>query len=404
MKVKKIVIARMANADYNTGEDAILTSMIHTLSKSREYEITVLSDDPARIRNQYGIKAVESGMKNLLKVMLVIARSDFFIWAGGHMLQDQSSALDVPFHLLRVFWAKITGIPVILYAVGIGPLDTKIGRFFAKKCLNRVDLIITRDKKSKDIIDDIGVINSNVHVTADPAFLVSPTKNTFENIVHKYKIDDDKPKVFIAPRKAFYKVHGFLPATIRLKLNLMPKMFYKKYPVFKKRVAKICDYLISKYDAQIIIYPMDTASNPRDDIVCREIYNLIENNNSKFLIEENITAREVLEMLGRMDLVVSQRLHGLILSSIMNVPMFGISTTGQKDKCRSFMKQINQENFCVDADVIADYLNSSEVTGIIDDLWSKKKEIQEELRTNIQLLKEASLVNEQLIMKFINER
>ncbi len=404
MSKSKIVIARMAHADLNKGEEVLLASILQSLALIGDFDITVISDFPEKVRAIHKVRAVRAGLKNIIEVMMTIRQADFFIWGGGHMLQDQSSSLDVPFHLWRVFFAKMVGVPVILYAVGIGPLQTRIGRFFARIGLGITDLIIVRDENSKFVIEKLGVNNRRVHIAADPAFLVNPDDAIVDKIKQKYMIKNGKPLVAIAPRKAFYKVSGFLPATIRIKFNLMPHIFYRKYPAFKKQIAVLCDYLISKFGVQIILLPMDVASNPRDDLVCKEIFELMSHKDSALVLTDELSASETAGLIKKMDLVISQRLHALILSSSMNVPMLAIASTNKYDKCRKFMENINQNKRCIDAENVVDDARNDSIFKLIDNTWESRSQIQKELESEINLLKERASLSANLMDSFLSNR
>jgi polysaccharide pyruvyl transferase WcaK-like protein len=112
--------------------------------------------------------------------------------------------------------------------------------------------------------------------------------------------------------------------------------------MLKRKIALICDYLVNRFDAQILFLPMDVAENPRDDLTCRAIFDLMEKKQDAFLLEPGLNPSEVSGLIKAMDLVISQRLHALILSCSMNTPMIGIPSTGKHDKCTMFMKDIGQ--------------------------------------------------------------
>jgi polysaccharide pyruvyl transferase CsaB len=399
----KIVIARMANADFNKGEEAILTSLLKSLSQMGDADITVLSHCPNRVTLVHNVRAVYTDLKNIFKIIRIISKSDLFIWGGGQMLQDHSSFLDVPYHLIRVFFAEMMGVPVTLYAVEIGPLDTKIGRFFARLALNKCDLIILRNKESKELLEKIGVLMPRIFVTADPSFLISPDESVFERIAMNYGIEDDRCIIGIAPRKVFYKVRGFLPATLRLKLNLMPSSFHLKYSKFKEKLAQIADYLIEKYNAKIIFIPMDVAKNPRDDLVCMEVVSLMKNKNNTIILKEELSPEEVAGIFKKMEFVIAQRLHALILATIVNVPVIGIAASQGHDKCRIYMNTIGQGSKCVDADEIIDDIKEEKVFRLIDDTWLRRKELKSELKPKLEELKKKSLSNAILVEELIKK-
>lgn len=149
----------------------------------------------------------------------------------------------------KYFFAQALRIPIILYGVETGPINTKMGSFFSTKALKRIDLMLVRNRRSEAVLKTIGGNNPNVRITADPAFLVSPEKRLVDRIQERYGIEHDRPLVGVATRKAFYKVIGLIPAALRQKLNLMPRGFHERFSLFKRRMFQICDCLVSKFDA-----------------------------------------------------------------------------------------------------------------------------------------------------------
>ena len=308
----KIIISRMKNADFNIGEQAVLSSLITDLSTLENTDIGVLENPAKSVQQQSQRNSSSFSLQNLIRNLRSISKANVLLWGGGNMLQDQSSSLDVPYNLINVFWAQILGIPVILYGVEIGPIDTRIGAFFSKKAVDKIDLILVRNYRSGKVLKRIGAKTSCVHITADPAFRVSPDPEILGKIEHKYGIRDDRPLIGIAPRKAFYKVSGLLPATLRLKLNLMPRGFFEKFLLFKQKMAQVCDYMVDKFNAQILFLPMDVARNPRDDIVCQELREMMVKKKDAYLLEPGLTPSEISGLIKAMDMIISQRLHALI--------------------------------------------------------------------------------------------
>jgi len=400
--LNKILISRMKNADFNIGEQAVLSSILKDLSKLNGSKVEVLENTEKSLKQKYGIKASHSYLPISLKTLRSISKANVLVWGGGNMLQDQSSSLDIPYHLINVFLAQVLRIPVILYGVEIGPINTRIGTFFSKKALNRVDLILVRNKRSESALKRIGINNPNIYITADPAFLVSPDQQIFDRIKNRYGIRDDRPIVCIAPRKAFYKISGLIPATLRLKLNLMPRDFHAKFYLFKLKMAQICDYLVREFQAQILFLAMDVAKNPRDDLVCREILDMMVRKKDAYLLNPGLNPSEVSGIIKAMDLVISQRLHALILSCCMNTPMVGISTTGEQDKCKMFMEDIGQGNRCFDASSIIDENKKNTFFALLDETWKNRETINNELRFKAHDLKEKASMNIELLSRYLN--
>jgi len=356
------------------------------------------------VRQRCERNGAPSRLSAILGHLRSISKADFLIWGGGNMLQDQSSALDVPYHLIDVFWARMLGIPVILFGVEIGPITTKLGSLFSMKGMKAVDLILIRNGRSERVLKKIGVRNPNIHVTADPAFLVAPDDRAFARVRDKYGIQDHRPIIGVAPRKAFYKTSGLVPATVRMKLKMMPHEFHSKFLSFKRRMAQICDHLANRFDAQILFMPMDVSGNARDDLVCKEIIDLMTRKEHAIFIEPGLTASEMTALIEHLDLVVSQRLHALILSCSMNTPMIGIASKGAEDKCRVFMQDIGQEDLCMDIESIIDESHADNLYRVIEGVWESRREIKQKLKPKADELRAKSMENVNLLNHYLRSR
>lgn len=76
---------------------------------------------------------------------------------------------------------------VMLYSNGIGPIQNKHNYAKIKNTLDKVELITLREDSSKKELEKIGVNNSNIIITADPAFTLKPTTDeTTDNILLKW--------------------------------------------------------------------------------------------------------------------------------------------------------------------------------------------------------------------------
>jgi len=400
--INKILVSRMKNADFNIGEQAVLWSILKDLSELNSSTVEVLENKTKSLNQKCGRKASHSYLPFSLRTLRSIMKAEVLIWGGGHMLQDQSSAMDIPYHLINVFFAQAMGIPVILYGVEIGPINTKVGRFFSNKALKKINLILVRNQRSKAVLKKIGVNNPNVHVTTDPAFLVSPDKHIAGKILKKHSIRRERPLIGIAPRKAFYKVSGLMPVYLRQKLNLMPRDFYKKFTLFKRKMASVGDYLVNTFDAQILFLPMDVAENQRDDLTCREIRDMMERKKEAHLLEPGLNPSEVTGLIEVMDLIISQRLHALILSCSTNTPMIAISSTGDQDKCKKFMEETGQAENCVDASSMIEEDQNRSFFILVNKVWENRFDIRKELKLIAHDLKTKSSKNIDYVSRWLD--
>ena len=151
----------------NAGDDAILDSISNSIAGvSDDVAITVLSNDPALTKQQYGLDAVSRF--HVLEVLSALRRSDVLLSGGGSLLQDTTSTRSILYYLTVMNTARLLGKPVMLYANGIGPVRKEGNRRRTKNAVEKAAVVTLRDNGSARERRQMGVKRTDLHVTADP--------------------------------------------------------------------------------------------------------------------------------------------------------------------------------------------------------------------------------------------
>ncbi|BBB28870.1 polysaccharide pyruvyl transferase family protein [Neptunomonas japonica] len=115
-------------------------------------------------------------------------KSEKILIGGGNLLMDIDFIF--PLHLLiLVLLSRLAGAEPAFFLAGIGPLNSKFGRFLAKRIALRLKFSIVRDELSKSILEKYNP-KLKVSVLPDPVFfaeelLKSAKKN---NKTDKYRV------------------------------------------------------------------------------------------------------------------------------------------------------------------------------------------------------------------------
>src|SRR5436190_16590965 len=103
----------------NLGDEAILQSIISQIRKYIPAEITVFSRNAKdTIKRHCDVRAIDVRQLPSKEIKPEIERLDLFILGGGGILYDA----DARTYLREVIIAIENKIPVMLYAIGAGPL------------------------------------------------------------------------------------------------------------------------------------------------------------------------------------------------------------------------------------------------------------------------------------------
>ena len=132
----------------NFGDEAIAGSLAQKLKQESAEKITFISSNPEETSAQHQVDAC--GMLNFYSSL---KEADVLISGGGSLLQDVTSIKSLLYYLFVIYTALILGKKVIIYAQGIGPIKSKIGRMLTKIALKMASEVSVRDTKSLALLN-----------------------------------------------------------------------------------------------------------------------------------------------------------------------------------------------------------------------------------------------------------
>ena len=146
----------------NAGDEALLVSLLQALPPT--VTPIVLSKNPTETQSRYrtyGIQVVDRW--DLRAIFSALRRSQFFLWGGGSLMQDSSSAISPLYYGGLMKLAQILGLKTIAWAQGIGPLNGRFNRWLTRHVLKRSVLVTVRDRVSYELVQ-----RWNIPVTIAP--------------------------------------------------------------------------------------------------------------------------------------------------------------------------------------------------------------------------------------------
>lgn len=296
----------------NYGDELILRSIVAAQrERNAHLRIGVMTADGNAPTGTVGIRRY-----SLPATLAAIRKSGALILGGGSLLQDATSHRSLLYYITLIRLAHIFGVPVMLYANGIGPLSSW-GERICRRALPQVDLISVRDGDSYALLRQMGIPSSRLLLGADPVLgaCISPPSRK----------DDGLPRL---PRIALFPKGGHSPAR-RLALA--------------RAVAALALFL--ELDVTV------SAMNPREDgDAAQEISNrlsLILRGTPRRAVLASSHPHAVLRLIERSSLVIGERLHALILAFGAEIPTVGIDGD---PKIGSFLREIGQPS-CLCRDI-----------------------------------------------------
>jgi len=287
----------------NLGDEAILTGLLGDLRAQRpDAQIVVFSRNPEHTRRSHpeveaapweGISRVDSGV--------VLDRLDMLILGGGGILYDQEARR----YLRLVRAAQERGLPVLTYAVGVGPLTDPVDCRMVRETLQEATVVSVRDEESRMVLEECGLLTP-ISVTADPAFLLRPKEFPLD-LLRGEGIPAGRRLVGMSVRE---------PGRAAERLDV---------DGYHRLLAQVGDFLVHRIDAYVVFVPME-----RDDI--RHSHGVLSHMTAADrgrILHGDYPPEQILGLMRHFDLAVGMRLHFLIFAAMSGTPFLPLPYAGK---------------------------------------------------------------------------
>ncbi|KKJ99901.1 polysaccharide pyruvyl transferase family protein [Micromonospora sp. HK10] len=287
----------------NLGDEAILTGLLADLRQQEpNARIIVFSRNPAHTALAHpDVEAVPWEGVSRVDSSAILAQLDLLILGGGGILYDKEARR----YLRVVRVAQERGLPLLTYAVGVGPLTEGVDTGMVRETLAGATELTVRDQESRMVLEEAGLLNP-ITVTADPAFLLEP-----EEFPASWLREEGVPA---GTRLVGLSVREPGRAAERLDVD-----------GYHRLLAQISDFLVHRIDAYVLFVPME-----RDDI--RHSHGVMSHMVAAErgrILHNAYNPRQVLGLMKHFDLAVGMRLHFLIFAAMMGTPFLPLPYAGK---------------------------------------------------------------------------
>jgi colanic acid/amylovoran biosynthesis protein len=310
-------------------------------------------------------------LRNLLEreALRDLTEADLVICIGGFFFGDIWGGLKGFIHsftkLYPLLIAKSFRRRMLILNVSMGPFQGRLTRWLLKQVLKGVSQVFVREPKSYEHLLNAGVGSEKIEVIPDLVFSLREAAGELKISA----MNDNVAKIAI---------------TLRTPLETQER---KKYLLI---IANLIDYLIETKNAYIFIIPhtKSTPDQSDEELELQKLYNLVRRKDRVILIPFNPSPNLVKSLYKTMDLVISSRLHGIILSR--PTPVVAIPITW-KYRYRGIMEQLGLSDYCVDS------LDFEKIKDKIDECWVRRIQIRaKQQKVTRDLLEEFQLLRRKL--------
>ena len=256
--------------------------------------------------------------------------TDLLIVAGSAQLMDYwGGPWAFPFTLLRwTLLARLRGTKVAFVSIGAGPLETRTGKALIRRCLTWADYRSYRENSSRDLI-------RSLHVPGEHPVV--------PDLVFSLNWQRGEP-----PRERRRVVVGINPMPV-LDGFYWPEEDRRAYERYLDTLASFADWLVQR-EYVVVFFPTQIRADPR---TIREVRARMQRTvggsgerGGVLLDERPIDSLEALFAdIGRMDVVVATRYHGVLFPLLLGKPVLGVA---YQPKTRDLMRLMGQERYTID--------------------------------------------------------
>jgi polysaccharide pyruvyl transferase CsaB len=288
----------------NLGDEAILQSIIFQLRRDLPVEITVFSRDPEDSKARHAVeRAIPVRKLSRAEVVPEVERLDLLIVGGGGILFDAEARI----YLREALIAKEKGVPVMLYAIGAGPLDDPAAQKAVRECLEQVEVITVRERSAQRTLEDAGV-HRDIIVTADPALLLKPEPLPRGILKHE-GLEGRRRLIGMSVREPGVAAPDIDPDD------------------YHALLANAADYMVDRFDADVVFVPMERSV--LDTQHSHAVIAKMLRAQRATVLKGEYTSGQLLSLIGKFNFAVGMRLHFLIFAALAGVPFVALPYSGK---------------------------------------------------------------------------
>ncbi len=317
------------DADFNVGDRAILAALVRCLVlHDPAVDISIVGHPTAHPTLPGVTHVIPRGPTGILRLLRTARAADRILVAGGGLFQDDDSRIKMPYWAARIALLKSVNSRIAGLALGAGPLRHPEGRIAARFACAAFTSVSVRDRYARDTLAACTV--RPVEVVPDPAFMLEPAAPAeARDHLKRLGFADGRPLVAATLRRWYHTRGGFLPNAVKSGLGLEPRRDHVRFESMLGVVARSLEQMCRRLDADVLLLPGYNAAHEADDAACEALRWRMPG--TRVRMARVPDPRLYKALLGRAALVVSARMHPLILAAGMGVPFVGLSYNGKFD-------------------------------------------------------------------------
>lgn len=287
----------------NGGDEALLYTLLSMLPP--HVTPIVLSGNPEYTAQLYGVIAYPR--KDMVQVVKVLRQADAFIWGGGSLMQDATSALNPLYYGGLMLLAQGLGLKTIAWGQGVGPLRRSLTRWLTRHCLSHCTAVSVRDSKSLSLVEGWNIAAT---LAPDPVWAM-PEEMTPDEVT--------PDKVTLDAMTYGEEIKGTEQGTP----NQSVAVILRPHPLLTQhRLNHLTEALIQfqqTTQAHILLVPFQPVN---DGAIATHIQSQLPGSSERV---EQTDPRQLHKVFSRVKMAIAMRLHGAIMAVAAGCQCWAIS-------------------------------------------------------------------------------
>jgi len=316
------------DSDHNLGDLAILVSLCRSIVRSRQgSRMTVFANNPAVIRQLPShTQAFSRGPLGFARLLGIAPKQDLIIVGGGGLFQDDDSRIKMPYWAARIAMLRALNRNIVGHALGAGPLEHAESRQCARFACTAMRSVSVRDGFAQSWINR--ATSRDVPLVPDPAFMLpAASEESARTYVRSLGLSPDRPIIGIALRRWFHRLGGFVPHRIRSSLGMDRGSGQEQMSALALDLANAVSSLARRMDASVLLMPSYNVSHEADVRECERLQRHMPDVETRIALLDDPALYKAVA--GQTRLMISARMHPLILAASMGVPIVGLAYNGK---------------------------------------------------------------------------
>jgi polysaccharide pyruvyl transferase CsaB len=293
------------HGQYNIGDELLLDTFLTQLGAEHEY--TVNSYDPdftrAQLEGRFTVTVIDTA-SDRVGLLRALMRCDLLVFGGGSIIKElyASTGRNRYATLLMIlaivtFAHRIARKPIAMLNIGVGPVRTPRGLRLARMILSQVDELTVRDERSLETCRSIGI--EPVRAT-DAVFSATP-ESLLSGSAASTRLTES-------------------PVRVALNLNFDIEN-PDNWELFLDQLAASLTQVHSRRPIELHTLPMQAGFKDHDDV---EVIEAFAARIPSIPIVRHVvpTHTDAAALISSCDVLVSERLHAIVMASILGVPSF----------------------------------------------------------------------------------